>query len=805
MADFRRRVVASTPGNSPMPHPDKLVVAPASPAEVHRANAPRFEEWSVRRCIRESASLFIPAFQRGAVWDSAGSARLLESLAGGMFIGSLLVWEADEAQDGAVPLRADTAEGPNGRRMLIDGQQRLRSLLDTLLMGGRVERSPHSEYASLWFVQASDHLSLPLSFKHLSVKSSKKKHWVPVLLLEPIRALRAEEDAAMNEARLPWESLEQWRDEFDGAPSPAVIEALECRLRHLLETKVPVTILPEGRWQEGQVVENFRRLNEYGSRLRKEELEFARLVEASDGQASVSAHLASVIRDRPGGDSGRDRTPSDHTDTDDGDIAERDAVLERGDHRAFGLKLFIRTVQLVRDYYENHREETGKRLPESSELGRFGPGWMKTATAVLKCLGRAMQELGCDEPRRIPRDAFQEDRLMAVLLLLIRFPALREEAAWPVVKALTVRALLAHEPGCHHRKTTEDIYRDVLEFIDAAKAARHLSKWWGSGSSQVLPDGSVIQDTSPQSRYVQMLYWLLRKRGARDVPPPGVRGAQPLCAEGHCEKQHIIPFSRVMYNEGERPSRTSQHIVNSVGNLTWLTHASNTFRGGWGDDFMGFWGDERDSNRDAHDHFILEKSGGEPESWPYADIRRVHGTREDAEHVPLNVVRGFARRRAGRIAAEFRSWIDAEDKRMHRCLDELPAEFLGGPEQRTANVLDLTLSCGYPLELARLIARLVEKGGYAHGSSAPRWRSAETLRLRWQTKDHLDVLQRREGVTLQLRMPDGDRDRHGHHDGAITLRPDGLALQLHDERSEFTADSGFAGAVERLRDLTHLL
>lgn len=87
--------------------------------------------WAWQQVVEHEGRLGIPSFQRGAVWDSANRAALLESLFEASPCGTLVMWEPDH--DGAptrfgVSLQGTFADG--ARPMwLVDGQQRCRTLL----------------------------------------------------------------------------------------------------------------------------------------------------------------------------------------------------------------------------------------------------------------------------------------------------------------------------------------------------------------------------------------------------------------------------------------------------------------------------------------------------------------------------------------------------------------------------------------------------------------------------------------------------------------------------------------------------
>lgn len=93
-------------------------------------------QWlSWRDLIRVGPTIGIPHFQRGHVWDHGNVAALLESMLEGAPCGTMVLWQAPV---NASPPATDIGEAllrrdPNEVRWwLIDGQQRIRSLLGVL-------------------------------------------------------------------------------------------------------------------------------------------------------------------------------------------------------------------------------------------------------------------------------------------------------------------------------------------------------------------------------------------------------------------------------------------------------------------------------------------------------------------------------------------------------------------------------------------------------------------------------------------------------------------------------------------------
>lgn len=103
---------------------------------------PRTESWRIEDILRlaRRGELLVPVFQRNFVWDRQDIIALFDSLYRGYPIGSFLIWETvppPGAQAHFGPLHFEPAVG--NAQVVIDGQQRITSLVAACLGGGRKE------------------------------------------------------------------------------------------------------------------------------------------------------------------------------------------------------------------------------------------------------------------------------------------------------------------------------------------------------------------------------------------------------------------------------------------------------------------------------------------------------------------------------------------------------------------------------------------------------------------------------------------------------------------------------------------
>jgi hypothetical protein len=770
----------------------------------------RFEEWSLRDCIKkcsEEPGLAIPAFQRGAVWDDAMKARFFESLASGYFVGSLLIWQPGrDPGTGAVRL-GGRGDGPAGKApLIVDGQQRLRTLLDAW-GEGREETRPAQ--GAIWCVGVEP--GHGLRFKRQDFRTGRYAQkpgrktpcdWLPLGLM--LREALARDHAAtfyylsreIDEADRRRQEVKRftgqtWCDEF--APEARQTRTdLRGRLKSMLEHRLSVAILrSEDGWKQPDVIENYRRLNEGGAKLRPEELEYARLVSAVGPR--VDDALDRVLKSRPGG--GRDTT-SDGGDSTGAESVEsegaaaRDERLHRGDERDFGLKMLVRAVGLARDYMTNEPHESGKPLPDrptppdgSTQDAAAEEAWRKNivlwlemATDCVVALSEVLAGLHVDDRRRIPQRFRGE--LGPLIFLLLRFPELRTEAGRVSMAYVVLLQLLL---------TTETDAKGLAHCVLGASTARDaIDRLKAKYVGEV--DDEANKALSHQHRYVQLLYWLLRKRVAKDIPKSNPADAQWLGNTGNQEpeRQHIVPYMRVLYPPDQpKPRRGSSHHVNSLGNTTWISRASNGFDGGWSDDFMKV-------DPESQGPHFLDGQGADD----YASICPDEAARANVE---LDVLERFVKARTPRIAAAFKGWLRDLEAELQNQQHE------GKPCPRPGNVFDAMVCWGYPADLAECVDREIMRPTnrqviYSHGTTSPAWKNAAYTRLRWAQKQEWHLLSPPR-IEFDVRLP---HEESLSPERKLIISDKRLEIPRRDGAADVRYPSSCADGVSLLEALLHV-
>jgi hypothetical protein len=204
--------------------------------------------------------------------------------------------------------------------------------------------------------------------------------------------------------------------------------------------------------------------------------------------------------------------------------------------------------------------------------------------------------LKCDDLQTLP----DTTSLLPFFQVLIRFPNLMVPDYMHVLQCLTLRLLLSQN------QSQEEIFK-LVKLVNRAETAMECLKklddeLGGPDDLREKLHKRLEKANTLQDRYVLMLYWLLRKRGARDFSYGNLNdqtrlrneqkgfglepGKEKVLEEGvRPEKQHIIPYSLLekLYNI-EKRGRVSRHAANNIGNITFISNALNHYETGLGSD-----------------------------------------------------------------------------------------------------------------------------------------------------------------------------------------------------------------------------
>lgn len=630
-------------------------------------------EWTVEQVLERVPEIGVPHFQRGLVWGEDTQAALLESLYYDTPCGSFVFWQPDDCASHGVPLSA-AAVRPM-RYLVIDGQQRIRSLHSIFGLSGQV-RTWCLNFAALPEVaRHADPLQRQMSLfvftKDPALRTEAERRSPGARNLLPLRAI---ETAAF------WTnpSLDPYREMI--TLDPVLVEKLYPTVyKSVVGIRRRQFFVSIQRGTElADMVSLYNRINSGGKRVEIEERAFARLVGLQPGTfRDLKAAFDAV------------HGPSQKKVTDGTPKLERDDALQRQKERAFGFKLFIRVFLQVCQHhlgFPQGRTEFSFELAEkASFIHAFGSLTASEADALwaetIRVLGHARAVLGhplrADDLRFLP-DA---SALMPVFQLLIHYPSLKDEQYRPLLAALCLRLMLAELDS-----------RRLLELTAIAGdpnevAFRAIPKMLKALKDRLAPSalGSRLQyANSIQSRYVLLLYWLQRSLGARDFvygQVPSLTGPERVLEEAaEPEKQHLLPFIKAQKLYGGELRRAGSHLVNSIGNLTYISQALNDFDGGLGEHFARL---DLEPSENLRAHLLVDERRGERVLKEYESLRKRF---EKEDVVSASAGReSFERmvhRRREIIQAAFERWIADLDRAACEALGIADLAELGHLAQR---------------------------------------------------------------------------------------------------------------------------
>jgi len=439
-----------------------------------------------------------------------------------------------------------------------------------------------------------------------------------------------------------------------------------------------------------KVVALYNRINSAGKQVEPEEKAFATLVSL---YPSTSQWLRDLFKDVHSRAATGDMKADDRPDVENTDIGRhsspdqslgRDEVLKRRKERNFGFKLFIRTFIQVCSYHfgislgaNSFSFDVVKSSPFQTALKEREKveQLFKLTREVVLTVRKTLEELYCDDLQTLP----DTTSLLPLFQFLIRFPLLKDARFAKVLQCLALRLLLS-------KNLSQETVLSYVNWVNSAKTANDCL----ARLDREIPGPGDLRDSNTlRDRHVLILYWLLRRRGARDFsyrnendndhrrlcdregsPLYGKQGQEELL-EGKVqpEKQHIVPYSLLadLYNI-EKRGRVSQGKVNNIGNLTYISHNLNSYEAGLGsfpidrtkgrdenvDD------EEKQANqRNLHFHFLAAEAGGAYDC-ALKQVREATGAAipQETRKAAQTSFERFCELRRNLIAEAFAAWIN---------------------------------------------------------------------------------------------------------------------------------------------------
>jgi hypothetical protein len=604
----------------------------------------------------------IPHFQRGLVWDDGAVSLLLESLYHDTPIGSLVLWKCADPTQGISWVGDEPFD-----YLIIDGQQRIRSLHRAFAgLGAEDGVGGEEKGRRAWCVNLRATAELGRYFER-----KPREHPLFVNVLErdlddrgvdggPDASRRPPSKFSRNFVRLRW-LLDGSIDDAKGRISAengevhdhlAGLNKVIDRLRSMRGRQVFVRI--ERDRSLAEIVDIYNRINSAGKRVEGEERAFATLaaIDPTTGQ-----HVEKLFRLLHGAPQLQG--------------IERDHALRRQKERSFGFKLFMRTFAQVCAYhfgsqsgmeafsFDFFQSATFAAKARSADLRHL---WEIAKKAICYIHSLLSEDLYCDDLRFLP----ETSSLVPVFQLLIRYPGLMEAnlPAYPAfrrkVAALCLQLVMAEHP----QNRIAQLVRMASD-VRAKEAGETLRKMLEHDRGRGLNPQTLAErlgaSNSLQDRYLLLLYWLERRRKARDFSyaenakqlakpaefRPGAETVIDRAAEA--ERQHIAPYSELkkVYSDlREHAGRVGTHKANSIGNITYISRKLNSYEEGIGENALAL---EAESQDNLQAHFLAGVA-------PRMDTEASFET--------------FCRERRDAIAHGFLDWLD---KMRDEALMEVPA------------------------------------------------------------------------------------------------------------------------------------
>ncbi|MFH1636872.1 MAG: DUF262 domain-containing protein [Candidatus Woesearchaeota archaeon] len=591
---------------------------------------------TVLETLKAYSSLGIPHFQRGLVWSSDDTARLLESLFSGIPCGSFVFWEPQNKEAEGISLLLESGK-ETFKYCIIDGQQRIRGIHSALK--DLSAESSNEEGQKIWCInlnQLKDDFfwasgqDMPLFTKigatvwhdrlmeerggitkivNLGQITLSKKRLPPFryynciplayFLHERLNSAgifkKSEQDyRAISELILThFMRLEEGisKDEAVGF----INGTLKEQILSILDRSFFYTLKKEQERKNGvltplnsrsEILQLYLQINSRGRQVKIEEKAFARLTDIDPNTGDCLKKIFEVVH---------------------GHQPTRDEFLKRRREASFGFKNFIRMFTTVCCYHLGY-PLTAKNLSldlinarHVKETLKNSPGKTKQLWDITLRLAKYLAqetgannggilraELCCDDLSFMPETA----SLQPIISLLVRYPQLMQPAYRTKIASLYLRLLLW--PEGKQEEQAQKIIWDPYS-CDAEEVIKQIEQILNIGALAEKLRARLEAAESINDHYTLMLYWLLhwhcKDRGhvLKDFCSANI--ASKRCSNNEHiiqanednppEKQHIIPFSLLKSVLPECKGR-GKNLATRIGNLTYITHGFNTYLGGIG-------------------------------------------------------------------------------------------------------------------------------------------------------------------------------------------------------------------------------
>lgn len=585
-------------------------------------------ELTVTQLLELQSTFGIPHFQRGSVWNTDSIARLLESVFYGTPCGSILLWAPLHPEREGIPL----VHGERPEYMLIDGQQRVRSLIKVFASPSQATGGDEEDDATiadlpgggkhLWCINLArikelegmilpDFIDYPLFMYLQDPRTTRSRYRYDLV---PLQVLLS-----------PGTDMGSWGDiRALGSKENILADTLAAldlpRLcRQMLQQPFDVKVFTETprRYQLAEVVHMYNRINSAGIRVEAEERAYAALAGVYPGIGTWLQDLFHFVE----GTNGSANDP----------LHLRDDGLRRKKEARFGFKMFMRVLLQAYNYHKSssfgssslsfeNLMHFAEEIASNDRGAKVDRVFADAAFAVQTAVRVLREVLHCDDLRFVP-DAMS---LQPLFLLMFKYFSPREDQAtasydeYREVLGFVILDMMLEQ-------VAPENVRQILQEIDGSSSLHQcvtaIKRHWPVSRKGLLT--SLRKTSTVQARYTLVLYWLLRRNGARDFSyerqfpgdteciaelrrnvPEG-----PIDASFIPERQHLIPIEvlKGCYADlRKKGSRMSDHRSNNIGNITYISSALNSFDGGVGARPLVLAGEDKEN---LQSHYLLGSRG----------------------------------------------------------------------------------------------------------------------------------------------------------------------------------------------------
>lgn len=600
---------------------------------------------SIAEIIREDfpRKFGIPHFQRGLVWSDEDVSKLLESLYYTTPCGSFVFWSPvdkniDNLKRYGTPLKGEEFSEKDFRYFIIDGQQRIRNIIEIFDENDKKDKNKPVWCINLLKIEEikekfnrnsneDDRYNLFIKrIDPLNLSNDKKKdgghryNYLPLYVFDENEFQKKEnlirERIKIDNSNNDYTAI---KDEIIKELKNTIID----RISNIKSKIFHFDIIPNKKNDDESfafAIESYNRINKGGKRVEAEEIAFATLV--AHHSKEINEFLEECYKNTKGS-------------TDSDSNFSRKDYLKRVKEKNFGFKFFLRVLIQNLQYHRNVSSGNDRfsfdiinnkviRYFSKEQFNQI----LKSCKGQIKYLYEIItDELKCDYFETLP-ETFS---LQAIIQILIQYPEIiikNDENAKKTISGLVLGILLSNFD-----------YRSILKMIKEIKRGDKLLnesidfivKQINSrlGNEKFLFNNLRDAD-SLQNRYVLLLYWLERKNNATELDLLSISkkqdwenyyddkkkrfevyyeklfGKEPevldferinnqikgtlLNSKLNPQRQHIVPYSSLknIYKELKESDggRISTHNANNIGNITWISAISNSLDLGIGNDFL---------------------------------------------------------------------------------------------------------------------------------------------------------------------------------------------------------------------------